>query len=286
MPGIIQLQNQYNPWQRQMPNFLANMVYQTMGQRFREQQANKLAQEREQKELRAYQAAGYRESEAHKPDIEVAGKGLMEPQTTYETRVINGQLYQVPITKKYGEIAGKQSGEVVQVGKTSKLQRKTNYILKDGKVYAQNYNYDPESGTQTSLGPKYLSKVPGSTTLNINDKVTLTKQKEVAKAKVAAESMVKSPKFRSSVIKQLEREDEWEYYEPFEREQAIFDEMDRQVRDAFVSKRITFDEKRQGWYDLDSGKLLRRYHDPYRTKKGVAKSFKYHISPLEDYLNK
>ena len=64
MPGIVQLQNQYNPWQRQLPNFLANLAYQSMSQRFREQQANKLEEERAQKELRAYQASGYRESEA------------------------------------------------------------------------------------------------------------------------------------------------------------------------------------------------------------------------------
>ena len=200
--------------------------------------------------------------------------------------MVGGQLYQVPITKKYGEEA-QQSGEIKQVGKRKGLQRKTNYILKDGKVYAQNMNYDPDLGTQEPLGKPYLSKAPGTTTININDKLSLHEGKQKITKTVSKEAMIKSPKLRANISKELKilNGPDWEYLQPFEKEQKIFEEMDRQIKETYPDKNVTFDEA-QWVVFCNSGKLIKRYDDPYRTKKGVIKSFGYGTSPLESYLDK
>jgi len=103
MPGIVQLQNQYNPFQRQLPSFLSNLLYQRMSQNFHKKQLEELRRLDEQKELRTYKAAGYRESEAHTPDIEVGGKGLMEPTPSFQVKMVNGRPFIVKGVKKYGE---------------------------------------------------------------------------------------------------------------------------------------------------------------------------------------
>ena len=47
-------------------------------------------------------------------------------------------------------------------GQTKGLQRKTRYIKKGNKVYAQDYNFDPVEGTEELVGKKYESKQVGS----------------------------------------------------------------------------------------------------------------------------
>jgi len=103
MPGIIQLQRQYNPFQQMLPSFVQNLVLQNMSQQWKDKALEEQRKIEEQKELRGYLAAGYRESEAHRPEIEVAGRGLMAPKTQFETRMIGGRPYLVKAQKRYGE---------------------------------------------------------------------------------------------------------------------------------------------------------------------------------------
>lgn len=102
MPGIVQLQRQYSPFQRMLPQFLSNLYFQNSAQRYQTQRAEEERKQQEEDTLRQYKTKGYRESEAHIPDVEVAGKGLMAPKPEFEIKMMGGKPFIVKSIKKYG----------------------------------------------------------------------------------------------------------------------------------------------------------------------------------------
>lgn len=152
-----------------------------IGQNFQAKQAEIEREEREQREVRGYKAAGYRESEAHKPDIDVGGKGLMAPKTVIDYKDFgNGNIVPIISQQRYGEqeTIPQKLGSAI---KGPSLQKKTNYFIgRDEKTYGQDYNYNPSTGKLEPLGKPYLSKAPGSTTVNIHNNPTQVLQKKAA----------------------------------------------------------------------------------------------------------
>jgi len=79
----------------------------------------------------------------------------------------------------------------------SKVQRKSRvFVGKDGKIYKQDYNFDPNKGTESNAGEAYESKLPG---MPFDQKVALKKT-----STPTAEANVKLSKERLELQKQQE----------------------------------------------------------------------------------
>lgn len=136
MPGIVQLQRQYSPFQRMLPQFLSNLYFQNSAQRYQTQRAEEERKQQEEDTLRQYKTKGYRESEAHIPDVEVAGKGLMAPKPEFEIKTMGGKPFLVKSQKKYG-------------GETTPMEMTELKTTKEGKVWVHN----PKSKIKMQVSP-------------------------------------------------------------------------------------------------------------------------------------
>jgi len=79
--------------------------------------------------------------------------------------------------------------------KTS-VQRKSRIFVKNGKVYKQDYNFDPDKGTEANVGESYESKLPG---VPFSEKVALKKT-----TTPTAEANVEMSRERLELTKQQE----------------------------------------------------------------------------------
>lgn len=147
--ALMYVPRQTSPFQQMLPGFLQNMMFNQMATKRQDAQTQAQVQreqaqvQREQaKELRGYQAAGWREPEAQQPVIEVGGTGLVPPQTGYEVRTQNGRQVLVQTKTPYGETP--------QVQKASVMKSDKQY--KPGTVEV----FDPQTG-RTAIHPTYVS---------------------------------------------------------------------------------------------------------------------------------
>ena len=109
------------------------------------------------------------------------------------------------------------------------------------------------------------SRVP-PVRIDIGEEITRHAAKVKATAEVKKEIAMSAPQFRSNIIRDLKamHGDDWQDKESFEKEGLIFQEMDSRIKTAYPNQNIQFGKKNaiEGWYDVDSGKLIRKYTGP------------------------
>ena len=165
MNGIAVIPRRRDPWSNIVPQLLGNLVLNRISHNQRMDvidREEKLAQGRE---IRQYQAAGYREAlPPHKPDIEIGNVGLVAPQQSMVMREVEGG-YSVPVMQqlRHGETTPVTTG----MGTPIKPQRTsyktdTKYFMKGGQLWAQDYMVDTLQGTREPVDPPYQTKRPGT----------------------------------------------------------------------------------------------------------------------------
>jgi len=179
---------------------------------------------------------------------------IMDPQTktpsAFEVTYQNGRA-----------VLGKKLGDKPEtLDSVPSVQRRTRYIERNGKVFAQEYNFNPKTQEEKTIGKEYQSKVPGEITIqqSIPAKVAEQNAKDLAKQKME----VQSPKFRDTVIQSVKtgKGMDWDIIGEPEKKLEIRKEADRRMRDIY-GEDIVWDIKNGalGWYK--NGKLIRRWSD-------------------------
>jgi hypothetical protein len=99
-----------------------------------------------------------------------------------------------------------------------------------------------------------------ATKITFDEKVGLHKAKAQITHDVVTKGKVVSPELRIKVTENLQKQfkDTWEFMHPIIREEKIFGEMDRIVKDAFPNRDIVYDPSRQGWVD-SKGNLVKKH---------------------------
>lgn len=97
MPGIVQLQNR-NPWAQQLPGFLQNIIFNQMAAKRQDEQFKAQTIAAQGKEVRGYQAKGWRETGARAGAIKIGDKYYAPPErgVEYVTKKIGGKQVLVP----------------------------------------------------------------------------------------------------------------------------------------------------------------------------------------------
>lgn len=124
---------------------------------------------------------------------------------------------------------------------------------------------DPGSFTKWK---KSVAKA-GATKISFGEKVALHEAKAETTAKIALRKEIQSPKFRSTILSDLKKQygRDWKYLESFEKEEFLFREMDKRIKEAYPQQEIVFDESKGGWINKSTKKLIRRYEQATRKKK-------------------
>lgn len=123
--------------------------------------------------------------------------------------------------------------------------------------FAEGKGKDPGSFTEWKKG---VAKA-GATNISFGEKVKLHEAKSEVSAKISLRKEIRSPRFKSNIIKDLKADPDFKYLETYEQEEKIFREMDKRVREAYPDTTIKFDEAQGGWVDTKSGKVVRKYSD-------------------------
>jgi len=97
MPGIVQLQNR-NPWQQMLPGFLQNLMFNQMAAKREDEQLAAQKAATQGKEIRGYQAKGWRETGAHANAIKIGDKYYAPPEKgiEYVSKTVGGKSVLVP----------------------------------------------------------------------------------------------------------------------------------------------------------------------------------------------
>jgi hypothetical protein len=98
--------------------------------------------------------------------------------------------------------------------------------------------------------------------IGFGEKLEQRKQTQIQDAEITIQSKIKSPNFRETGIenvkKSLASKDDWEFMPEYVREEKIFNEMDRIIKEGYPNETVAYDETRRGWYTL-KGKLIKKY---------------------------
>ena len=171
MAGFITLPQHRNPWTEQLPQFVQQMAFQQIGQKFQEKQYAKQRQLQVESGKLSLDQAGYVEVDAEKPDVMYGGSGYKRPTNTVEIRTKDGMIYPVTTQTRYGgETKDTKIGALTQGMKPGAI---THLKINDeqGKpvFVAVRQNQD---GSLQEIGRGTRFK-PGETNVNID---TMTKR--------------------------------------------------------------------------------------------------------------
>lgn len=133
------------------------------------------------------------------------------------------------------------------------------------KQFEDGTSEDPGSFTKWK---KSVAKA-GATKISFGEKVALHEAKAETTAKIALRKEIQSPKFRSTILSDLKKQYgmDWKYLESFEKEEFLFREMDKRIKEAYPQQEIVFDESKGGWINKSTKKLIRRYEQTSQKKK-------------------
>ena len=178
---------------------------------------------------------------------------------------------------KAKEIENKQKAEEqrAQIGLRGEESRKTEthkskLPSKPGKPTALVAQYDKEmeqfrGGVGADPGPfgPWLEKrvKSGATRISFGEKTALHGAKKTISAEIDRKAKITSPDFKTKTAISLQKEygDDWEVLEPWGREELIFKEMNRKVKEAYPNQNVEYNHQQRGWFNTDSGGLIKRY---------------------------
>jgi hypothetical protein len=167
MAGFITLPQHRNPWMEQLPQFVQQMAFQSIGHKFQakqlqqEQDFRKQENEKQRKiEIEAgklsLDQSGYVEVDAERPDVMYGGSGYKRPST--DTKFVdlgNGMVAPVTTQTRYGQQPQVSKVGSITKGAENKLQRNVKYFTSGGKLFAQPVAFDQLSGTEKPVGEAY-----------------------------------------------------------------------------------------------------------------------------------
>ena len=141
--AITVLPRNVNPWVAQLPQFVQQLAFQKISQKFQESQAEKTRKLEIESAKLGLDQAGYVEVDAEKPDVMYAGSGYKRPST--DTKFVdlgNGMVAPVTTQTRYG-----QQPQVSKVGTISKPSAEK-FVTTDKGIM----RWDPASRTLVSTG--------------------------------------------------------------------------------------------------------------------------------------
>lgn len=250
-----------NGFQNQMFSLLSNVImqkiaYDQQDELMGKRQEYATQQENEQRRISA-ETSGYTPMGAEetnwqqtgqvKPDLIIGGKGYKSPQYSFDIIQKDGRLFAVD----------KVNNKMVSA-KPLSLER-GDKMPSD----VQEYEYAVQQGFKGSF-VDYQTKMKKSSAaqINIGDKVAQTKAIEEVKDVVAEKSYIRSPRFIDDSVRSAKEKmgENWQWSQDYEKEEAIFDEADRRIKEAFPTDTLVFGERngKTGWYN-SKGELVRPY---------------------------
>ena len=250
---ITVLPRNVNPWVAQLPQFVQQLAFQKIGQKFQEKQADTL-QKLESLKL----------EESRKYD-----EGLLKESRTYaEKQKELDNSFKLSTTKDMVPVEQENlpAGTPYIYDPVSK-KFFVKYDKPDTTTQIKNYNMAiqqhlqgkaPYPGTFSDY-TKAQSRA-GATRIDLGTKV---KEKEEL-SKVERQQEVKKPGLRNKSMEFLKKQDpDWDVKDPWVKEEMIFKEMNQQIQVAYDNQAV-FDEERNppGWYV--GNKLVRSWKDPFK----------------------
>lgn len=134
----------------------------------------------------------------------------------------------------------------------------------DGKTAdIENYEYAKAQGYSGDITTwKKEMKTAGATRISLGDQVAKTKAIEEVKDEVQEKSYLRSPKLNEDAMNSAKQKQgqEWSLLTTGEKEELIFDEMDRIVKESMPTETVIFGSKggKRGWFD-SKGRFIRAY---------------------------
>ena len=167
MAGFITLPQHRNPWMEQLPQFVQQLAFQSIGHKFETKQnaeRQRIYKEENEKQRKiqieagklSLDQSGYVEVDAEKPDVMYGGSGYKRPST--DTKFVdlgNGMVAPVTTQTRYGQQPEVSKMGAITKGTENKLQRNVKYFTRGGQLFAQPVAFDPLLGTEKPVGEAY-----------------------------------------------------------------------------------------------------------------------------------
>ena len=100
----------------------------------------------------------------------------------------------------------------------------------------------------------------GAQNITIGEKLSYHRGKAEISADVKRKAEIDSPNLKNIVSTDLSKNyKDWSIMDSWTKEELIFQEIHRRIQQTYPNQNISYDEMRRGWYDVDSGKLLKKY---------------------------
>jgi hypothetical protein len=266
-----------NQFQNQMFSLLSNVImqkiaYENQSELMGKRQEYETQREDTQRQQMA-QMAGYtpmsqeetmwQQSGQVKPDLNIGGQGYKAPEYSFDIVKKDGRLFAVE----------KKNNKIVSA-KPLSLER-------GDKVPAdvEKYEYAVNQGFKGSfIDYQTQLRKSGAAQINIGEQVAKTQAVEEVKDVVAEKSYIKSPKFIDDATRAAKEKvgENWKWMEDYEKEEAIFDETDKRIKEAFPTETLVFGERRgkRGWFNK-KGELVRPYEGTPIPKMPEQPSWQY-----------
>jgi hypothetical protein len=250
-----------NRFQNQMFNLLSNVITQKIAYQnqkdLMEERQDFLSQQQTEQQRQAAQMAGYtpmsqeesnwQQTGQVKPDLTIGNQGYKAPQYSFDIVNKDGRLFAVE--KKNNKMV---SARPLALERGDKMPSDV-----------QEYEYAVQQGFKGSfVDYQTRMKKSGAAQINIGQKVAQTEAIEQAKDKVASQTYIKSPKFVDDAVRAAKEKmgANWQWAENYQKEEAIFDEADRRIKEAYPTETLVFGERggKRGWFN-QKGQLVRPY---------------------------
>jgi len=255
MSGFIQAPpRRPNPWSQMAQQLIPNLIMMEIG--------NKMKRENLE--------------ESRKSEVEMSGDWEPTPEGKTPDYTIGGKGYsRLPVTVAPVKIGDR---EVMGIYKGDKLQSvqampkspafgTTEVKTKNaaGKEVVETwFTKDGVPVVKWKEGARFSKKA--LVDITIGDKVALHRAKQEATADVKTKTKILSANLRTDVLEDLKKQHgaDWEFINEFTKEELTFREMERRIKETFPNDVISFDDTRNGWYNVKTGKLVKKYKfSPY-----------------------
>jgi len=251
--AITVLPRNVNPWVAQLPQFVQQLAFQTIGQKFQAQQANQQQSFREQelvkeREFRTEQENKSREYTTEQKAIDRSFK----MGTSKDLQPIEMENLPAGMPYTYDPVSGKAFVKYRKPDTTTQIK---NYNMAIQQHLQGKAQYPGTFSDYTKAQSR-----AGATRIDLSTKV---KEKEEF-SKIERQQEVKKPGLRNKSMEFLKKQDpDWDVKDPWVKEEMIFKEMNQQIQVAYDNKAV-FDEERNppGWYV--GNKLVRSWKDPFK----------------------
>ena len=253
--GLTYIPPRRNQFQNQMFNMLSQMAFQKMNHKQRMELADR--------EIKLYDTR-IKEKQAYE-------KAKLEEERKYEAGKDSEERESKLLEKGFTVFPAKTATTTpTAAGINQKANKNIFFDKATGKVWIRPPEKEGPLVKQYRLAKKegfkgnfvdFKKTTRPSTTINVGEKLDLHRKKKEIDAATSIKKFIADPRFKSTVVKGLKEQygNQWEYQEQYMKEELIIQEMHRQISAANPDKTVAYDEKRGGWVDAKTGKMIKKY---------------------------